>query len=217
MKKQHVVIFLMTMSILISACGQGQLFGPRATDTPTPTLTPLPTDTPTFSLTPTATSSPTATLTNTATLTSAITVPAAVVIPKPGHWEGTPAVSFDLSSDGQITNFIIGVPFGTGSNGLTPTCTIKFRDIPLVGNSFIFNFPGVMDTSTIDYLGKIGLPTPVVTQTKDGKALIDGQQIIGTFISPISLQGTYLILICDNNLSISKGDTPTWTAAWKQP
>jgi hypothetical protein len=58
---------LLLLSLLISGCGPGQIFGPTFTPTPTPTLTPTSTPTPTLSpsITPTITSSPTFTLTPT--------------------------------------------------------------------------------------------------------------------------------------------------------
>jgi hypothetical protein len=46
-KQQIIVICLIAISILISGCGPGQLFGPKITPTPTLTLTAIPTPTPT--------------------------------------------------------------------------------------------------------------------------------------------------------------------------
>jgi hypothetical protein len=51
MKQGTVVIILLAVSMLISGCGPGQLFGPEPT--PTPTNTPTPTETPLPTLTPT--------------------------------------------------------------------------------------------------------------------------------------------------------------------
>lgn len=66
-KQRAMAVCLLAVSLLISSCGPGQLFGP--TLTPTPTFTPTPTVTPTPTNTPTSTStstpSPTPTLTPT--------------------------------------------------------------------------------------------------------------------------------------------------------
>jgi len=58
-------LILVMISLLVSSCGPGQLFGPTITPSPTPTLTPTITPTPT--LTPTPTSTPTPTITPTPT------------------------------------------------------------------------------------------------------------------------------------------------------
>ncbi len=49
----------LSLSLLLSACGPGQLFGPTITPTRTSTLTPAPTATSTSTLTPTSTPTPT--------------------------------------------------------------------------------------------------------------------------------------------------------------
>ncbi len=69
-------IAMFILSLFVSACGPGQLFGPTVTSTPTNTLTP------TSTLIPTITPSPTATLT--ATITPSPTPSCAV---KSGKWE----------------------------------------------------------------------------------------------------------------------------------
>ena len=66
--KKIFVVFL-TLSMFVSSCGPGQIFGPTLTPTPThsptPTHTFTPTATYTVTPTPTATSTPTLTLTST--------------------------------------------------------------------------------------------------------------------------------------------------------
>lgn len=58
-------LILAVISLLVSSCGPGQLFGPTITPSPMPTLTP--TLTPTSTITPTPTSTPTPTITPTPT------------------------------------------------------------------------------------------------------------------------------------------------------
>ena len=62
-KKSHLLIVCLLLSLLLSACGPGQLFGPTITPSPTLTLTPTPTSTPTSTptVTPTLTPTPTST------------------------------------------------------------------------------------------------------------------------------------------------------------
>jgi len=66
------VLFLLS-SLLLAACGPGQVFGPTLTPTPTLTLTPTYTPTPTFTPIPTLTLTPAAT-TTVSTYISAITM-----------------------------------------------------------------------------------------------------------------------------------------------
>jgi len=58
-KQRTVAICFLAMSMLISGCGPGQLFGPTVTPTPTPTSTPTRTPTPKPTATPTSTPKPT--------------------------------------------------------------------------------------------------------------------------------------------------------------
>jgi hypothetical protein len=91
-KKFSLALCSVAGSLLISACGPGQLLGPRLTPTPTPTATPTntPTPTPTPTLAPTPTPTPTLT-----------PIPA----PVSGHWTGRTSnkypLSFDVSADGS--------------------------------------------------------------------------------------------------------------------
>jgi hypothetical protein len=95
-KHWAITILLLVMSLAVSGCGAGQLFGPAKTPTPTPTPTPTSTATPA----------------NTPTF-----VPGH---PQAGHWEGTePSISFDVSSDNTIVNFSATVSFANSF------CTIK--------------------------------------------------------------------------------------------
>jgi len=62
---RNCLLSIVTVSLLVSGCGPGQLFGPTLTPTPTTTLTPTLTPTPTLTLTPTLTFTPTITPTPT--------------------------------------------------------------------------------------------------------------------------------------------------------
>jgi len=58
-------LILVVISLLVSSCGPGQLFGPTITPSPTATLTPTITPSPTLTRTPTSTPTPTITPTPT--------------------------------------------------------------------------------------------------------------------------------------------------------
>lgn len=64
-KYGNLVILVLVMSLIISGCGPGQVFGPTITPSPTNTPTPTSTSTPTPTFTPTMTPSPTFTPTPT--------------------------------------------------------------------------------------------------------------------------------------------------------
>lgn len=164
-----------------------------------------------------ALASPTAPATTLATTPTAVATTAIAsdtAKPKPGHWEGQPAVSFDLASNGHIENFSMTVPFGTDQNG-PETCTVTLDDIAVVSHEFVFSKGGTISKSALDFLAAIGqLPTPVVTQTTDTGATIEAQRIIGTFESAVTVTGTYMIQICEDRWNVSAGELPTWKAAW---
>src|SRR5688500_9117996 len=74
MHNQKFIILAFVLSMVLSSCGPGQLFGPTVTQTPTATstVTITPTATPTLTPSPTITSTPTSTPTLTPTPLSAI-------------------------------------------------------------------------------------------------------------------------------------------------
>jgi hypothetical protein len=43
--------------------------------------------------------------------------------PEPGHYTGTPSVSFDVTEEQQVCNFDITIPFGEGTCQIRPNCT----------------------------------------------------------------------------------------------
>jgi len=87
-KRQIAVIIVLTMSLVISGCGAGQLFGPTITPTLTKTLTPTATLTPTTTPTPTATSTPTKKPTKTPTKTPPPTPTLPIDVPEPQEGKG---------------------------------------------------------------------------------------------------------------------------------
>lgn len=90
-KKLLFQLAFIAISLFVSSCGPGQLFGP--TFTPTPTYTPTQTSTATPTLTPTPTKTPSPTFTSTSTETPTPTeTPKPIVISKlSGIWNGTTA------------------------------------------------------------------------------------------------------------------------------
>ena len=97
-----LMIVIGFISLIVTACGPGQVFGPTITPPPTITLTPTTTSTPTITPSPTLTSTPT--LTPTPTLIVSCTIPN-------GKWEGEvkenanyymfirkPLVSFEINN-----------------------------------------------------------------------------------------------------------------------
>ena len=69
-KRSTIAFGCLVLSLLISSCGPGQVFGPTLTATPTNTVTPTWTPRPTLTFTPTLTSTVTPTLTPTVTSTA---------------------------------------------------------------------------------------------------------------------------------------------------
>ena len=60
-KTYHLMLVPVLLSLLVTSCGPGQLFGPTVTPTSTPTLTPTNTPSPTITPSPTSTLTPTVT------------------------------------------------------------------------------------------------------------------------------------------------------------
>lgn len=96
-KFQTVIILFFISSLLITACGSSQLFGP--TLTPVPTFTYTPTVTATITLTPTLTSTNTPTSTTTPTSTS---TPTDTSTPIPTQPSGSGMIAFTDNKTGQI-------------------------------------------------------------------------------------------------------------------
>ena len=139
------LLIMLLLSLLISACGPGQLFGP--TLTPTPTITPTSTST----LTPTATLTPTSTLTPTATLTR---TPRPTPIVYDGKWSGRTSaggkVIFEVLKN-KISSLTVNFHL-TITNG---TCDVSIKvDIPsgldIRANHFNINASNLIVAGTFD-------------------------------------------------------------------
>jgi hypothetical protein len=194
--------------LLLAGCGT-PLATPTlvpSTSTPTsipPTATPAPpTATPT-QIPPTATSTP-------IPPTSTPTLPPG---PKPGHWEGRPSVSFEVTTDGNIRNFSIVVPFGQ------TTCTLTAEEEFSLGadNTIIFSKLGPsLDKNLLELMVALEIPTPVPIKTDAGE-LIEMQHISGKFNSPTTITGTFEVLVCEGEFAFSSGQDDKWSAEWKGP
>jgi hypothetical protein len=129
-KRQITAIFVLTLSLVISGCGAGQLFGPTITPTLTKTLTPTATLTPTN----TPTNTPTKTPTNTPSPTPTLPID----VPKPQEGmaivfgqilkEGTPAPNMRV----QFCSTYIDTPYGVCSD-------VKYQDTTDDNGFFIFS------------------------------------------------------------------------------
>ena len=122
---------------------------------------------------------------------------AQAIRPKPGHWEGNPSVSLDVTADGQVRNYKIIIPFGMPGQ----TCTLKEDKVVMGPHGEI----------------TIGEPTErIITGTF--KSIVS---VTGTFTSNMSIGGNYKIAICkstgDRYTVVTPPREGTWSAEWKQP
>lgn len=118
MKHLYVSIFLsIAISLLLTACGPGQLFGPQPTLPPTLTLTPSPTPLPTSTPLPTATLEPTNTPEPTLTPTSSVPTYSQIT-------STYPANANLCRTDAEIT--------GGDDNGLMLSGTISMQNMKFV-------------------------------------------------------------------------------------
>ena len=134
-KQQIAIIFILTISLVISGCTPGQLFGPTITPTFTKTLTPTATFTPTATLTLTATRTPT----KTSTSTPASTPTFPIDIPKPQEGKGVvigqvlnggiPASNMRV----QLCSIFSFSPFGVCGSGA------KYEGLTNADGFFIFS------------------------------------------------------------------------------
>ena len=147
MKKiqQTFTILIFTVSLVISGCGPGQLFGSTITPTPTNTLTP------TATLTPTSTSTPTQTPTITPTNTPEPTATLPIVIPEPASGK---AIIFGQVLQGgspapyrvvRLCSVIDNTPFGICGTGT------KYEDLTDTNGFFVFNVkPGSYEVLVVE-------------------------------------------------------------------
>ncbi len=105
--------------------------------------------------------------------------------PKVGHWEGDqPYVSFDITQDGNIINFVLNAPF------VTDPCNIQISEIQVVDNRFTMDM-----TTASQHEASIGIFT------------LQGQFDTG------SVTGTHRIEFCGRTKSFNPVEK-TWQAKW---
>jgi len=156
MKKiqQTSTILIFTISLVISGCGPGQLFGPTLTPTPTNTLTPTSTPIPTSTPMPTSTNTPTQTPTITPTNTPEPTATLPIVIPEPASGKaiifgqvlqgGTPVSLRQVRLCSKFDRTPFGI-CGTGS---------KYQDFTDTNGFFVLNVkPGGYEVLVVDLQG----------------------------------------------------------------
>jgi sugar lactone lactonase YvrE len=72
--------------------------------------------------------------------------------PEPGHYTGTPSVSFDVTADVQVCNYDITVPFGIGSCRIRPASCAEITDNDFTFSQAeigaIYEITGTFDTQT---------------------------------------------------------------------
>jgi len=119
------------------------------------------------------------------TVTPTLTVP---VGPQLGHWEGErPFVSFEVTANGNIENFVMSAPF------VADTCNIKIEKAKIIDNK---------------------LSIDVVTADEQA-ASIGIFAITGNFDST-TVTGTHTITFCGNTISFYP-EEKIWSAQWKNP
>jgi len=195
----HQMIGIGLLLLFLVGCG-----GAPATPTPIPsTPTPIPpTATPT-PVPPTATSTP-------VPPTPTPTLPPG---PKPGHWEGHPSVSFEVTADGNVSNFSMVVPFGQQA-----TCTLTVEEFSLGANDTITSskLGPPLDENFLGLMSVLGIPTPAPIKTDAGEQ-IEIQNISGKFTNSTAIAGTFKVLVCEGEFAISSDENNEWSAEWKGP
>ena len=108
--------------------------------------------------------------------------------PKQGHWEGEqPSVSFDITSDGDITNFVMHAPFAAS------TCDITIAEVTVEDNEFLVDAATMSENES-----SIGIFT--ITGDFDGT----------------SVSVTFQVSVCGTMMSLNPEAKP-WNAQWKGP
>ena len=162
---------LTAVVLLLVGCGRAPA-EPTATPTPVPpTATPTP-------VPPTATPTP---VPPTAT-------PTPIPGPKSGHWEGKPSVSFEITTEGKIRDFVIVIPIGVDK------CTVTLeKEIDI-------------ETDGTFIIGAV-----------DSEGMLEGNSISGKFDSTDTATGAYSKnWLCGNQFVFST-EEGSWSAEWKGP
>lgn len=142
--------------------------------------------------------------------------------PKPGNWEGSPAVSFEVTPEGNIANFklerrIAGI-----------ACPIAFDEVT-VGKDGAFLVKQYLPEE--DYwlpknlssderkAKKAALPYWPDTIIRDNKVIVEVVRIAGRFGSGNTVSGKFRALACGETQFFEKKEVfdamETWRASWK--
>jgi len=169
------------------------LIPPTATETPLP---PTPTQIPS---TPTRTQVP-------------------GLIAKAGHWEGEPSVSFDITPNGDISNFSLVGDQMDGSK-----CNVNLELITVeADNTFAFTsfrpyetlFSSLTDSEKIFIQTAVVMPTPIDTDTGEMYKAMD---INGKFRNSTEVSGIFMIILCEDIITYMGYPSGDWKAEWKGP
>lgn len=135
-----------------------------------------------------------------------------VTPPHPGHWESSdPPVSFDVTTDGNIRNFKMEVPWSPVGGGIG-TCTIVISAVIPINADNTFAFTGLTRLPTFKSQLDFNTPTPIATI--DGVPMIEQFVVSGEFPPNIAVAtGKYKILLCGTTFT-SPGVTGTWHAGF---
>jgi photosystem II stability/assembly factor-like uncharacterized protein len=135
---------------------------------------------------------------------------------KAGHWEGSPSVSFEVTTSGDIRNFKMAATVGTGR------CAIEVEEVPVEADGTFVYVSLIKEDNYWPGADRAGLkaenlwPTPVMT---DEGPMVEAVHINGKFDSVTLLTGTFKILVCGNTqfLPAEGKGVETWSAEWKGP
>lgn len=136
-------------------------------------------------------------------------------VPQSGHWanedseSGEAKVSFDLSDDGNISNFEMTAYMGTPRQG----CTMKIDQLQLqVNDDDTFVISHSMEYEDVETeLGPALMSLGVVPEGQPYEVLhISGNT------TDTTMEGTFELTICNHTLFFSE-NTGTWKAEWKNP
>jgi hypothetical protein len=169
MRRQAFVLVVLALSLLVTGCGPGQLFGPTLTFTPTvtPTNTATATATPTYTPTATFTPTHTPTATNTATPTH---TPTATPTPTVTH---TPTATATPTPSPTATHTPTPTPKPTGPAQVVATLPDPVPCSPWGEDGCQWNF-------TVTFTEQNGVPATV---QRIGKRYVDTKGAVWTATS----------------------------------
>jgi hypothetical protein len=100
------------------------------------------------------------------------------------------------------------VPFGERA-----TCTLTVEEFSLGADDTItFSTLGPpLDENFLGLMSMLGIPTPAPIKTDAGEQ-VEIQNISGKFTSPTAIAGTFKVLVCEGEFSISSDEDNEWNA-----